>query len=85
MPEGADAQMQMPPRRAVVLVESIIGNQYICSEMRATILGVLSKTPHRDAGRRGKFQEWDTGLTSGKSAAWCNIKIKLKPFVEKMA
>lgn len=68
--------------RAVVLAESIIGNQYICPKC-GNYFSVPARRRIEMLADEGSFKEWDTGLTSGNPLHYKGYEDKVEALREK--
>lgn len=68
--------------RAVVLAESIIGNQYICSKC-GNYFSVPARRRIEMLADEESFREWDTGLTSGNPLHYKGYEDKVEALREK--
>ncbi len=68
--------------RAVVLAESIIGNQYICPKC-GNYFSVPARRRIEMLADEGNFKEWDTGLTSGNPLHYKGYEDKVEALREK--
>ena len=68
--------------RAVVLAESIIGNQYICPKC-GNYFSVPARRRIEMLADEESFREWDTGLTSGNPLHYKGYEDKVEALREK--
>ena len=68
--------------RAVVLAESIIGNQYICPKC-GNYFSVPARRRIEMLADEESFKEWDTGLTSGNPLHYKGYEDKVEALREK--